>query len=97
MVYLISTPKLSCQIKDATGIECPGCGIQRSFKLLINGEIIDSIHMYPGLIPLILTFGILIFHIIKGNLRSLAILKFSIIFTVLVISINYIFKFIPHE
>ncbi len=97
MVSLITLPKLSCKIKEKTGIECPGCGIQRSIELLVNGEFLESIKMYPGLFPLIATFMILIFHIFKGNNRSLQILKISFIFTLLIISISYILKFISHE
>ena len=97
MDFLITLPKLSCKIKETTGIECPGCGIQRSIELLVNGEFLESIKMYPGLLPLLATVGILIFHIFKGNNRSFQVLKISLIFTLLIITITYILKFIPHE
>lgn len=91
MIFLVTLPKLSCKIKDTTGFECPGCGIQRSFELLINGEFLASIKMYPGLIPMILTLGILLFHSYKGTMKTLTILKISLIFTGLIITINYLF------
>ena len=45
---------LSCKVKGITGFDCPGCGIQRSFFKLIDGEIIESIKLFPALIPLFL-------------------------------------------
>ncbi|SMC45543.1 DUF2752 domain-containing protein [Moheibacter sediminis] len=93
MLVLITLPKLSCQIKEKTGVECPGCGIQRSFELLINGDFIESIKMYPGLIPLFFTLGVLAIHSYKGNLKTLRLLKISFILTILIIIINYLIKF----
>lgn len=94
MAFLITIPKLSCKIKDTTGIECPGCGIQRSFELLLNGHFIDSFKMYPALLPLIFTLSVLGFHTFKGNLKTLALLKFSLVGTIAIIIISYILKFI---
>ncbi|MET3731679.1 DUF2752 domain-containing protein [Moheibacter stercoris] len=94
MAFLITTPKLSCKIKDTTGIECPGCGIQRSFELLINGHFVESFKMYPALLPLLFTLGILAYHTFRGNLKTLAILKYSFIISVAIMLISYILKFI---
>ena len=41
------------------GIECPGCGIQRSFVLLVKGDFVGAFHMYPAIYTLIL-LGILL-------------------------------------
>jgi Protein of unknown function (DUF2752) len=46
----------ACSWKQHLGIECPGCGAQRSFLELINGNILESIRLFPALIPLISTF-----------------------------------------
>lgn len=43
---------LSCQIKEATGIECLGCGAQRSAIQLSEGKWNYSFDLYPGLVPL---------------------------------------------
>lgn len=90
----IDLPKMSCRIKDATGIECPGCGIQRSIELLINGRIGESMMMYPALIPLILTFVMLAIHLWKKKNYTL---NLTLIFLTLAIALIlgfYIFKFI---
>jgi hypothetical protein len=52
---------LPCFTKQMIGMDCPGCGIQRSISLLLQGNIIDSFLMYPALIPIIFLLGFLIF------------------------------------
>ncbi|MFD0794552.1 DUF2752 domain-containing protein [Mucilaginibacter litoreus] len=46
---------LPCPFKYLTGIDCPGCGFQRSILLLIKGNLNDSLLMYPPAIPILLT------------------------------------------
>ncbi|WP_407479578.1 DUF2752 domain-containing protein [Elizabethkingia miricola] len=55
MLY-IEIPKLQCVIKENTGVDCPGCGLQRSVEYLLNGEVMKSLQIYPGLIPLVCVF-----------------------------------------
>ncbi len=43
---------LPCPFKKLTGIDCPGCGFQRSILALLQGDINKSIHLYPATIPL---------------------------------------------
>lgn len=61
---------LPCPFKFITGIDCPGCGFQRSFLLLIQGELKASIQLYPPTIPL-LSLGIFFlvkhFYIFKNS------------------------------
>ncbi len=45
---------LTCFSKYYFGIECPGCGVQRSFICLIRGDFMDSLALYPALLPFIL-------------------------------------------
>ena len=34
-------------------MDCPGCGIQRSFLKLIHGDFIESFELFPALLPLL--------------------------------------------
>jgi hypothetical protein len=74
----------TCLIKNVTGHECPGCGLQRAFVELLKGNFAESISIHPGLIPLILLvlLGILqlIFKWRKGG-------KALVVATIVVISI----------
>ena len=52
---------LPCMSKKLTGMDCPGCGIQRSISFLMKGEFVDAFFMYPGIFPLILLLVFLTF------------------------------------
>lgn len=54
MLEWLEAHQLSCWIKSLTGIECPGCGMQRALILLLKGELWASITTYPALLPLML-------------------------------------------
>jgi len=59
-----------CSWKETFGIECPGCGAQRSFVELIHGNISESIHLFPALIPLLATIilaGLIVFKVVRAN------------------------------
>ncbi len=53
----------TCGIKKVTGMDCPGCGIQRSFFKLIHGEIVDSIELFPALLPLLFLIIYTVIHL----------------------------------
>lgn len=45
---------IPCPLKYLTGIDCPGCGFQRSVIELIHGNFNRSLRLYPAAIPLML-------------------------------------------
>ncbi len=45
---------LPCPFKYFTGIDCPGCGFQRSVVALMQGQLNTSLALYPATIPLLL-------------------------------------------
>ena len=57
MLLKIEDYMLPCLNKKYFGFECMGCGIQRSFALLIQGEFIAAFKMYPAIYPLIMFLG----------------------------------------
>jgi hypothetical protein len=46
-----------CPFKYLTGIDCPGCGFQRSVLALVQGDLHESFQLYPPAIPLLLFFA----------------------------------------
>ena len=44
---------LPCLNKKFFGVECLGCGLQRSISLLIQGEFTAAFVMYPAVYPLL--------------------------------------------
>ena len=83
-----------CFYKKYLGIECPWCGFQRALKLLLEGYLVESMAMFPALIPLILMFVYLALHLFfKFRHGSRILLSLFILNTVIII-VNYIIKII---
>ena len=59
----------SCPWKKNFGIECMGCGMQRSFILLLKGEFAQAYQLYPPIYTLVLLFGFLAIHL-KFNIKN---------------------------
>jgi hypothetical protein len=83
---------LSCPSKYITGFDCPGCGFQRSLLALINGNLSESLQLYPATM-LIIFFVILTLlenlMVVKGLTRLRQIL---LIFSIITVSVSYILK-----
>jgi hypothetical protein len=45
---------IPCVYKYLFNLECFGCGFQRSVLALLDGRILLSIELFPGLIPLLI-------------------------------------------
>jgi hypothetical protein len=85
---------LPCPFKAVTGIDCPGCGLQRSFIELLRGHFAESLLFYPALIPILFSLLFLILHLIFRFKRGAVILKYSFIFSTAIVAINFIIKII---
>lgn len=83
---------LPCLNKTLFGIECPGCGIQRSMALLMDGNFIGAFKMYPAIYTLLLLTCFLamdVFIKFKWGMKFKIIL---IAINALIIAISYIIK-----
>jgi len=92
--FILNIPMLPCPIKQGLGFDCPGCGMQRSFWYLTEGNLKESIITYPALIPSLIMIVYLILHLkfrFKNGHKILLTL-FSV--NTIIIVINYILKFI---
>lgn len=49
---------IPCPFKAITGIDCPGCGFQRSVIALIQGDINTSLTLYPAALPILVAFAL---------------------------------------
>ena len=84
---------LSCQWKEL-GMECMGCGLQRSVIFLLKGEFIKAFVTYPAIYSL-MALGLLLGLHLKFNFASgHKILKWLFVVNVLIIVGNYILKII---
>jgi hypothetical protein len=55
-IFLMAAEKwmLPCLNKKLFGVECPGCGLQRSVVLLFKGDFLGAFHMYPAIYPIVI-------------------------------------------
>ena len=64
MINWLEHHLFSCFFKSHFGIDCTGCGIQRSLIALLKGNIIESFQYHAAVIPFIVTIIILIVQLI---------------------------------
>jgi len=89
---------LPCMNKKLFGVECPGCGMQRSAALLFKGEFAEAFFMYPGIYPLlflllfILTSFVVDIRFERQIKIGLGILTGITIITSYIIKMNFIFN-----
>lgn len=84
----------SCSFQEHIGVACPGCGIQRSILALLRGEILDSVVLFPALLPLLGMFTFLGIHLVFNLKHGALVLKIFFITNSVLIIGNYLLKFI---
>lgn len=66
-----------CMFKNITGLDCPGCGLSRSFIFLLKGDIPRSVSYHALGIPVFLSFGLFYIQTFFGFFFKRTILDFS--------------------
>ena len=83
---------LPCLNKKLFGIDCMGCGMQRSVALIFQGEFTAAFNMYPAIYTLILLFAVIAVNtFINFKYASKIILILAILNGLIIIS-NFILK-----
>ena len=86
----------TCSFREHVGIECPGCGLQRSILALLRGDLVESILQFPALLPLMAMFAFLGIHLVFKFKHGAFVLKMFYITNISIIIMNYIYKLIIH-
>ncbi len=89
--------QLPCYFKSNFGIECPGCGTQRAFGLLLKGQFSQSFHSYPPLFLFLSLFIFLTLHLTFKFRNGGIYLKYLFIFTAVAVMINFIYRLVIHS
>ena len=84
--------QLPCIIKKLTGVDCPGCGFQRSAIALMKGNVLESFRLYPALMPIILFFAFLVVKKRTPLKNSTNSIKIGLCIIFITILVSYIFK-----
>ena len=88
---------LTCPSKQYLHIECPGCGLQRSILLLLEGDVTGGLAMYPAAVPMLWLFAFTGLHLKYRFANGAAIIKYSAFVVGILISVFYIYKIINHK
>ena len=97
MLLLISwleKHQFPCWYKKYFGIDCPGCGMQRSIIELFKGNFIESFKLYPALIPTVILLSTLLLHLKFKFKYGAKILTWMFILVVLIVVISFMYKMI---
>ncbi len=92
MINWLENHMFTCFFKTYFGVDCLGCGIQRSFIELLKGNFIESVKLYPALIPFLLTLTVLILQLIVKQANGAKIVMWLFILTSAISVINLILK-----
>ncbi len=83
---------LPCLNKQIFGIDCPGCGAQRAFMLVFQGEFNAAFKMFPAVYSLIVLISFLIVNLFV-KFKNDWLLKIGlIILNAVIMMVAYIYK-----
>jgi hypothetical protein len=91
-VHWLQDHMLTCPSKKLFGISCPGCGMQRAFIELLQGNVMESLRLYPALIPIMITFCLLAAHLIFKYRKGAKYVMWSFIISAAIIFTSFIVK-----
>ena len=94
MIELTESGLLPCITKRFLGIDCPGCGLQRSVVYLLQGRFQDAFGMYPAIYTLIPLFGVLVVYLFRQPRFAHRLILWLGLLNAAVILTHYILKFI---
>ena len=91
VISFLEKNMLSCQWKKM-GLECTGCGMQRSIIHILKGELVEAFYMYPAIYTLLVMFAFLGLHL-KFSFKNGHIILLSLfILNLIIIITNFIIK-----
>lgn len=85
---------LTCPSKHFFHFDCPGCGMQRSFVALLEGDVARSLIIHPATIPLIVLFVYTGLHLLFGFKHGASVIKWGYILCSAIIVVFYTYKVI---
>jgi hypothetical protein len=83
---------LPCLNKKIFGVDCLGCGMQRSLLFIAKGEFVEAFKMYPAIYTILLFFALVVYNFFfKKKVNSKIIYSLAILNIIIIIS-SYIYK-----
>ena len=90
-------PLLPCPTKHFFHIDCPGCGLQRSILVLLEGDLEKSIALYPATLPLLALLIYTALHLKFNFKQGASLIKWGYIGCMVIILTFYIYKLVTHK
>jgi len=88
---------LTCPSKMLFHMDCPGCGLQRSYIALFKGDFALSFQLYPAAVPILVMIACLFLHLIFKFKNGAFILTTLYIFCAIIILVHYIYRIVTHQ
>ncbi len=92
MIHWLQHHLLPCPFKHLTGIDCPGCGFQRSVIELLQGNFKQSFLLYPPAIPILLVMVYYYITLFKVYSPKYKLLNPLLVVLAFIILVNYSIK-----
>lgn len=83
---------LPCFFVKYFHMECPGCGTQRAFAALVQGEIMQSVKLYPALLPYMFTLLLLSLQLLFKWRSGGLVVMYSFLISTAVMVVSYLTK-----
>ncbi|MFZ4105421.1 DUF2752 domain-containing protein [Flavobacterium sp.] len=83
---------LPCIFKKMFGIDCIGCGIQRSINFILNGEFAKAFTVFPAIYTTIIFFLVVAFYLIDPKHRNSKMVVFFAISNAIIMITSYVYK-----
>lgn len=88
---------LACPIKQHFHVDCPGCGMQRSFLALLQGNVYQSLKLHPAALPLTVLVLFTLVHLRADFKFGALFIKMLFVGIAIIIVIKYIYKIYNHQ
>jgi hypothetical protein len=88
----METHQVPCLVKHFFHLDCPGCGLQRSFIALLKGNIHESLRFHPAAIPLLVAVIYVCLHLLFKFRKGGLVIIYSFIFIALLVTSNFFYK-----
>lgn len=83
---------LPCLNKKIFGIDCMGCGLQRSVALLFQGEFTEAFYMFPAIYPMLILLVFVVLNLFIKIKYASQIKIALVIFAIAVVVVSYFIK-----
>ena len=83
---------IPCLNKKLFGIECLGCGFQRSLLAVFRGEFLEAFKLYPAIYTLLILSIFIVLNLRFKFNKSKQIIQSLVILNIVIILFSYVLK-----